>query len=444
MGVVWIAHNRVLDVAVAVKLAHQGNGPASSASTQRVLTEARLAAQLAHPAICRVIDFGTSEDGDPFVVSELLYGENLAEALARKKRLSAVRAVQTLLPILDGLAAAHAKNIVHRDVKPANIFLARETKNLVQPKLLDFGIARLMSVEPDLAELPSVFGTPCYMSPEQARGASDVDFRSDIWSLSVSLYELVTGVVPFIGDNYRATLEQVQSSHPPLITHYAAGDVQLARIVARGMQKDPKERWASAAELASELAQWLMLNGEEADACGQSLRSRIGDRAPVVAILTPAFGRPVEELLGPLPPKAVHATTVARQSPASTPTLVAARARPLGKLGIAASLSLLGGVAWVASQQKAEAAAPMAVVAPPAKTSFSASLAPVPAAAGASVAPAAALAPRSSEIRSRSALASAARPSPVKPAGAGLPAPRKPAVEAASRKAKKRTHDFGF
>jgi serine/threonine-protein kinase len=352
MGVVWVAHNEVLDVAVAVKLSRPGQGPQSARAAERALSEARLAAQLTHPAVCRAVDFGTTEDGEPFVVTELLYGQNLADALARKKRLSPVRAVQTILPILDALSAAHEHDIVHRDVKPANIFLARGVGDRVQPKLLDFGIAQLMSAR-DSEPNSSAQGTPCYMSPEQAR-ASEVDFRSDIWSLCVTLYELVAGVVPFLGHDYDTTIEQLQHAEPLPLTAHAAGDVRLSRIVLRGLEKEPAARWASANDLALELAAWLMSHGEHEDASGKLLRARLSDAVPV-QLLTPAFGRPAQSFPGLDLPQAPLATTLHRPRVGAERTLQASPAprwghAPRALIALVALLSMLGGGAWLAAR----------------------------------------------------------------------------------------------
>jgi len=349
MGVVWVAHNEVLDVAVAVKLSRPGHGPQSNRAAERALSEARLAAQLTHPAVCRAVDFGTTDDGEPFVVTELLYGQNLADALARKKRLSAVRAVQTILPILDALSAAHERDIVHRDVKPANIFLARGIGDRVQPKLLDFGIAQLMGSR-DSEPNGSAQGTPCYMSPEQAR-ASEVDFRSDIWSLCVTLYELVAGVVPFLGHDYDTTIEQLQHAEPLPLTAHAAGDVRLSRIVLRGLEKEPSARWASANDLALELAAWLMSHGEHEDASGQLLSARLSDAVPV-QLLTPAFGRPAQSFPGLDLPRPALATTLQRVRTVAAPPVRSAGARrwghaPHALVALAAFLSLLGCGAWL-------------------------------------------------------------------------------------------------
>ena len=140
MGVVWVAHSLVLGVDVAVKLIRAS---ASSALSSRMAREAHAAARLGHPALVRVFDFGWTRHGDPYLVMELVQGETLAAQLKRESRMPAIRAVQTLLPIADGLRLAHDKGIIHRDIKPDNVFLASDQLNRRQPKLLDFGIAKV-------------------------------------------------------------------------------------------------------------------------------------------------------------------------------------------------------------------------------------------------------------------------------------------------------------
>ena len=143
MGAVWVAHQTVLDVFVAVKVLSLGNDAPDVGAESRMLEEARTAARIGHAAIVRVLDFGRTGHGDPFVVLELLDGEDLADVLTRERKLDKLEAVATLLPIAHALAAAHDHGIVHRDVKPENIFLARSEVGL-QPKLLDFGVARFV------------------------------------------------------------------------------------------------------------------------------------------------------------------------------------------------------------------------------------------------------------------------------------------------------------
>jgi len=270
-GRVWLAHNLVLDVPVGVKLIYS-NAEASNARGVRLLQEARAAARLGHPAIVRVFDFGETRHEDPFFAMEMLNGETLGDALARERRISAIRAIQTLLPIADALSVAHGKGIVHRDVKPENIFISRDEAGRVQPKLLDFGIARVDSA-PKLTLQGTVLGTPDYMSPEQARGESEIDERTDIWSFCVVLYELVTGEPPFQGENYNALLHSIIRDEPRPLSDFAAGDAALWTLLRDGLHKAPEQRWKSMRAIGEALALWLYERGVREDICAASLKT---------------------------------------------------------------------------------------------------------------------------------------------------------------------------
>jgi eukaryotic-like serine/threonine-protein kinase len=274
MGVVWSAHDRVLNVEVALKLITQP----TRETIARAQTEARAAARLAHPAVCRVSDYGRTEQDEPFVVTELLSGETLEELVDRSGPLTPTEAVQTLLPILDAIEAAHASGIVHRDVKPSNIFLAH-TNHRVQPKLLDFGIARWVDEKTRNTTTGSIVGTPDYMSPEQARGSRDVGMATDIWSFSATLYEALTGSVPFRGENYNSVLWTIQNTDPRPLTASSPSDAELSDIVLRGLRRDVGERWSSATVLACALSRWLLAQGIDTDVCGNSVRDRAMWRA---------------------------------------------------------------------------------------------------------------------------------------------------------------------
>jgi eukaryotic-like serine/threonine-protein kinase len=278
-AVVWVARDSVLDIDVAVKIVLPSTQDIYGTMKHRTIQEARLSAQLTEPAVCRVLDFGMTSSGDPFVVSELLSGETLDDLLMRDGARSGVDAVRLLLPILDALDAAHKKGIVHRDVKPANVFLAR-SGDRIQPKLLDFGIARSLSATSRTTTTGTICGTPCYMSPEQAHGCDDIDARSDLWSFCVVLYEVITGWPPFLGDNYNATLFAVANQPAPSMVPSGC-DTALARIVERGLEKEREDRWQSAAELGNALARWLVEAGVQSDICGLSLSRRFLDEGVV-------------------------------------------------------------------------------------------------------------------------------------------------------------------
>lgn len=271
MGTVWVAHNSVLDVRCAIKIMELDGGSASRATAQRVLDEARAAARLGHASIIRVLDYGETEHGDPFIAMELLEGEDLAQLLDRQARLRPSEAVQMLLPIAHALASAHSKGIVHRDVKPENIFLARDEVSTTLPKLLDFGVVRIVNNPRKLTMDGAVVGTPDYMSPEQARG-KPTSGQTDLWSYCVVLYEVMVGRRPFEGDNYNALMRSIIEDPPKSLEELGIADAQLSQIVVRGLQKDAAQRWSSMRELGEELALWLTDQGLTDDITGASLR----------------------------------------------------------------------------------------------------------------------------------------------------------------------------
>jgi len=273
MGVVWVARSLVLGVDVAIKLIRPG--AASPEMVSRMAREAQATASLGHPALVRVFDFGVTAHGSPFLVMELAHGETLGALLRREHRLSAVRAVQLLLPLADGLRCAHEGGIVHRDIKPENVFVARDALGRVQPKLLDFGIAKLEheSIDNRLTQMGAVLGSPEFMSPEQARGDRDTDARTDVWSLCVVLYEMLTGTVPFKDKNYNALMQSILRDAPVPTTQLSAGDRDLWLVIERGLEKARDERWRSMAELGEALALWLYERGVKEDVSGNSVKA---------------------------------------------------------------------------------------------------------------------------------------------------------------------------
>jgi serine/threonine-protein kinase len=271
MGVVWVARSRGLGVDVALKLLHDAS--ADEIAVERMAREARAAALLGHSAIVRVLDFGRTESGQPFMAMELLQGEDLYRLLKEGGRLSAVEAVSLLLPIVDALVIAHKHGIVHRDLKPENLFVARDALGRIEPKILDFGIAKLESADDKrLTQMGTLLGSPAYLSPEQAEGIEDVDHRVDIWSMGIVLYELITGELPFDGRTCNAILRSVARDRPRSITEFAAGNDALWAIVKKCLRKDPADRWASMQELGEALARWATEQGAEVDISSRSLR----------------------------------------------------------------------------------------------------------------------------------------------------------------------------
>jgi serine/threonine-protein kinase len=278
MGAVWSAHHAQLDTAVAIKLIR---GEANRKDMAlRLMQEARAAAKLGHPAIVRVFDVGETDQGDPFIVMEQLEGESLQDRLIREHRLSATDAAQLLLPIADALRTAHAKGIVHRDIKPDNVFLSSDAASgdsaSIQPKLVDFGIAKLQQrdVSSQLTQKGVVLGSPDYMSPEQARGEDDIDHRSDIWGFCVLFYEVVSGQPPFEGSNYNALLRSIVETRPSSLEELCATDSELSKIIETGMAKDRGARWQSMQLLGEAIASWLVRQGVFEDVAGGSVEAK--------------------------------------------------------------------------------------------------------------------------------------------------------------------------
>ncbi len=296
MGVVWEARSLALEVNVALKLIRSSAGESEAAS--RMAREAHAAARLAHPSLVRVFDFGWSNRGHPFLVMELVNGETLAHLLSRETRVGPIRAVQMLLPVADGLRCAHEKGIVHRDIKPENLLISNDSFGRLQPKLLDFGIARLkqLPTEHRLTQAGVVMGSPAYMSPEQARGDEDVDVHSDVWSMCVMLYEMISGEMPFHNANYNALLQAILHKEPKPTHVLGAGDAELWQIIAKGLAKTKAARWSSMTELGGALAFWLYQHGIKEDLCGNSVRAlwldtpnaRIAGPTPLAPV-TPAI-----------------------------------------------------------------------------------------------------------------------------------------------------------
>ena len=272
MGSVWLATNTMLDAPVALKLIRSDVRIRSSA--KRLLNEARAAARLRHPSIVRVFDFGQTERDEPFIVMELLSGETLADRLARERRLASTSAVQLLLPIADALITAHQQGVIHRDLKPDNVFLS-EADGKLRPKVVDFGVAKfeLDEGKQRLTDQGAVLGSPDYMAPEQALGEDDIDHRVDVWAFSVVLYQTVTGHSPFGEADYKTVMLRILEDAPPPISEFAAGDDDLWRIISRGLEKQPDERWPNMRELGAALAAWLVGHGVLEDVCGHSLRA---------------------------------------------------------------------------------------------------------------------------------------------------------------------------
>ena len=213
MGEVWSATDRQTGARVAVKLLHAGAAD-SKENRGRFEREARIAGTLVSPHICRVSDSGVSEDGDPFMVLELLEGEDLSKRIKTQGHLPASQVVTVAIQVGRALHVAHSAGLVHRDLKPGNIFLAKQGGEEVC-KVLDFGIAKTGSMEStQYTSAGAMLGTSSYMSPEQVRSAKTVDHRADLWAFAVVLFRALTGELPFPQTGFELFLAMAEDPIP--------------------------------------------------------------------------------------------------------------------------------------------------------------------------------------------------------------------------------------
>jgi serine/threonine-protein kinase len=256
MGVVYAAHHLSLDKPVAVKLL-MGDA-LSDVVKARFFQEARAAAKIESEHIVRVFDVGELDTGAPYIVMEYLEGRDLDALVQRDGPLRPEVAAEYALQVCEALAAAHASGIVHRDLKPANLFLTRRVSGRPLIKVIDFGISRILSAsngKQNLTKTKHAPGSPMFMSPEHIERPREVDTRSDLWSLGVTIYYLLTGAYPFDAETVHQLIFMITSKQPaPLSAHRADLPEGLSAIVMRCLEKQPADRFADVAELASSLA----------------------------------------------------------------------------------------------------------------------------------------------------------------------------------------------
>jgi serine/threonine protein kinase len=262
MGEVWLAQNKTTHASVALKLLRPHR--VGTEAEDRFRREARLSGILAHRSIVRIFDFLEERDGTLVLVMELLQGETLEQVIARRTTLSEREALAVMAAVLSALQHGHEQGIVHRDVKPANIFLSVESDGKVIPKLLDYGIAKMPKNDAKTMD-GVVLGTPSYMSPEQIRAEDDLDARSDLFSCGVVFYECLTGTCPFDAPSPAAAIASVLTSSvdpDPRISP------RLWLELQRALAKRPTQRHASAAEMRSAMLDVL---GETEDSLAPAL-----------------------------------------------------------------------------------------------------------------------------------------------------------------------------
>lgn len=261
MGIVYEALHVAIEKRVAIKVLRDDYSRRPEV-VERFRQEARSASRIGHAHIVDISDFGQTPSGQHFFVMEFLEGEDLASVLAREGTLPARRAVRIALQCARALGAAHQKGIVHRDMKPENIFLVHRDDEADFVKIVDFGIAKMSDLETEgapgrkLTKTGMIFGTPEYMSPEQAAG-KPLDHRVDVYALGVILFEMIAGRVPFVGDSFMGILTQHMFETPPTLRQINPNvdcPPELEAVIYRALAKNPDERFATMEDLARALS----------------------------------------------------------------------------------------------------------------------------------------------------------------------------------------------
>jgi serine/threonine-protein kinase len=338
MGVVAAATHLELGNRVAVKVLRDELAQ-SPTLVERFIREARAVVALRTEHVCRVLDVGRLESGAPYIMMELLDGTDLARAIAQRP-LPVPIAVEYMVQACVALAEAHAAGVVHRDLKPANLFVTRRRDGGALVKVLDFGIAKALTAEAQLTHGSGMLGSPGFTSPEQLQSPRDVDHRTDIWALGVTLYQLVSGRHPFFAANAMEIALKVASERPaPLDV-----DPQLSAVIFRCLEKDRERRYPDVRALVADLARF---GGPGAVRAASEL-GQIGTPAPIAPS-------------GPMiPPTAM--TTATAHPPTARPQSVAPAAAPSrGWIWLALAVLVAGGAivaAIVATHRPSTAAAP--------------------------------------------------------------------------------------
>lgn len=262
MGTVFEAENLVLRRMVALKIV---NGAATDEARDRLEREALIVAAVQHPNICDLYDFGRTPDNTPYMVMERLFGETLGQLMRRKRGLPLATIVDIYAQILSGLQAAHGAHIVHRDMKPANVFLVDRLGLSPIVKIVDFGFAKDVtgSRTRTITKPGKVYGTVQYMSPEQLR-CDPIDARADLFAVGVMLYEAIAGQHPFPIEHVMELQRSILLEMPPPPSKFRPGlPAVYDQVVMRALAKEPTARWSNALDMQRALLSALSGGGTE-------------------------------------------------------------------------------------------------------------------------------------------------------------------------------------
>ena len=289
----------------------------------RFLQEVIATKNLVHPNVVPILESAVAEDGSPYLVMELLRGQSLGDKLDGGVVVPVPEAWRITSQILAALSAAHAQRVVHRDLKPDNVFVAKDPGGNEVVKILDFGIAKVMDAAGGMGNKTrtgALIGTPGYMSPEQIKSAKNVDPRSDLWSVATILYQMLTGTLPFEADNDFTRLTAVIVGHPTPITIYAPHLERFTPFFDRALEKHPDKRFQTADEMAQVLAALVRVEAPEAVQTGgwQAQQESAATLASAATTAMPA----VNFLASPHPPPMAPVSgsfAVADTDPAASP-----------------------------------------------------------------------------------------------------------------------------
>ena len=297
MGTVYEAvHVRLRKQRFAVKVLHAGMVDNESLYA-RFRQEAEVSTEIGHPNIVYVTDFYETDQGQPCIVMEYLRGENLAQRLKKKAKLSAAEIIQIMEEVGSALQAVHDKDVVHRDLKPGNIFLCSAPGGSFRVKVLDFGISKIRDSGNAITGDMAVLGTPSYMSPEQGEGrAQDVDHRTDIFALGIICYRMLSNVLPFNGPTMVSVIRAIcDKPHTPITVHLPELGGDVDRVLNRALAKDKEQRYSRIEDLVREFR--AALEGPEP----WDARAVQGTADEVEAAAAWATSEPEEEATTPIP-----------------------------------------------------------------------------------------------------------------------------------------------
>jgi eukaryotic-like serine/threonine-protein kinase len=352
MGVVVAAIHVELGQRVALKFLRSGKAEGHE-QRERFLREARAAGRLKSQHVARVLDMGTLEDGAPYIVMELLEGQDLSAVLKARGPLPFDEAVMYMLQTCEAVGEAHAAGIVHRDLKPANLFCAEDIGGAVSIKVLDFGVSKLSGMDLSLTHESEILGSPLYMSPEQMSSSKSVDGRSDVWALGVVLYQLIAGRTPYHGESMAQLVANVLVGQPaPLGAYRGDAPPGFEAVLLRCLQRDREHRFADVAAFAAALAPYAPEHARGyAGRVARAMGKKGGPSASVPELPAPSRGiEPAPRGIEPAP------------APAGELQTSQSVTRPLGRTPLASSIGSATALS-ISSKQSASQAGAAAVTA---------------------------------------------------------------------------------